>query len=197
MPPKQKFSAEDVIESAFQVVRRNGWQGLSARAIARQLGASTRPVYDYFESMQHIEKAVVQKALAAFVEFIGRDRTGDKWLDQALGYVIFAAKEKHLFRCINDEHHIEYQKEFARTHWQALGEQLAGDERFQGLPEQNLHRIRVARWFLVHGLSFLMANGWLDLPDPENTHQTSDLIGMGLKEFLAKANDAIYEGFKE
>lgn len=197
MPPKQKFTSEDVIEAAFQVVRRSGWPGLSARAIAKELNASTRPVYDYFQSMTHIEKAVVEKALATFVEFIGRDRTGDKWLDQALGYVIFAAKEKHLFRCINDEHHIEYQREFARQHWEALGQQLAGDERFNGLPEQNRHQIRVARWFLVHGISFLMANGWMDVADPEDTTRVRGFIDMSLKEFLSKANDAIYAGFKQ
>lgn len=197
MPPKQKFSAEDVIEAAFQIVRRDGWKGLSARAIAKELDASTRPVYDYFQSMKHIEREVVKKALAAFVEFIGRERTGDRWLDQALGYVIFAGREKHLFRCINDEAHIEYQKEFARRHWKALGEQLAQDVRFQGLPEETMHRIRVTRWFLVHGISFLAANGWMDAADLQKTTRVGDFIDMTLQDFLAKANDAIYEGFKE
>ena len=195
MPPKQKFSAQDVVEAAFQIVRRNGWKGLSARAIAKELNASTRPVYDYFQSMKHIEKEVVKKALATFVEYISRDRTGDKWLDQALGYVTFAATEKHLFRCINDEEHIQYQKEFARQHWLALGEQLSEDERFQELPEEAMNRIRVVRWFLLHGISYLAANGWMDDVNPGSALQ-NDVIGMSMKEFLAKANQAIYEGFK-
>lgn len=195
MPPKQKFSAQDVIEAAFQIVRRNGWKGLSARAIARELNASTRPVYDYFQSMKHIEIEVVKKALATFVEYISRDRTGDKWLDQALGYVTFAATEKHLFRCINDEEHIQYQKEFARQHWLALGEQLSEDERFQGLPEEAVNRIRVVRWFLLHGISYLAANGWMDDVNPGSALQ-NDVIGMSMQDFLAKANQAIYDGFK-
>ena len=197
MPPKQKYTADDVIEAAFQIVRRNGWKGLSARAIAKELNASTRPVYDYFQSMKHIEKEVVKKALATFVEYIGRDRTGDKWLDQALGYITFARNERHLFRCINDEEHIHFQKEFARQHWLALGDQLADDERFKGLPEETVNRIRVVRWFLLHGISYLAANGWMDLPEAENTTLESDFIGMSVEDFLDKANMAIYEGFKE
>ena len=197
MPPKQKFSREDVIEAAFQIVRRHGWQGLSARAIAKELDASTRPIYDYFQSMKRIEMEVVKKALAVFVEFIGRDRTGDKWLDQALGYILFAGTEKHLFRCINDETHIHYQKEFARQHWLALRDQLSDDERFQGLPEKAIDRIRVVRWFLVHGIAFLAANGWMDFPEAEDTTGLKDFIGMNLKDFLAKTNQAIYDGFKE
>ena len=197
MPPKQKYSADDVIEAAFQVVRRHGWQGLSARSIAKELNSSTRPVYDYFQSMKHIEKEVVKKALATFVQYIGRDRTGDKWLDQAMGYITFARKEKHLFRCINDQDHIQYQKEFARQHWLALGNQLADDERFKDLPEDTINRIRVVRWFLLHGLSFLVANGWMDFPEAEKTTLEENFIGMSLEDFLDKANMAIYEGFKE
>jgi AcrR family transcriptional regulator len=197
MPPRQKFSHADVIEAAFQIVRRHGWEGLSARAIAKALNSSTRPVYDYFKSMKNIEIEVVKKALATFVEYIGRERTGDRWLDQALGYVLFASSEKHLFRCINDEAHIHYQKEFARKHWEALGEQLSNDERFKDLPEEAMHRIRAVRWFLVHGISFLACNGWNQVPAGETSAESEKLLGMSLKELLDQANSAIYEGFKD
>jgi AcrR family transcriptional regulator len=196
MPPKQKFTPEDVVEAAFQIVRRQGWKGLSARAIAAELGSSTRPIYDYFQSMKEIEVAVVKKALAVFVAYISRERTGDRWLDQAIGYTRFAAEEKHLFRCINDEEHIRYQREFARQHWSALGDQLSGDERFKGLPEDTMHRIRVARWFMVHGIAFLIANGWMGFPVEGQTPLEGDFVGMNLNEFLDRANSALYHGFK-
>lgn len=197
MPPKQRFTSDDVIEAAFQIVRRQGWKGLSARSIAKELHSSTRPVYDYFQSMKNIEVEVVKKALASFVEYIGRDRTGDKWLDQALGYVLFARKEKHLFRCINDEEHMKYQREFARQHWLDLGDQLSDDERFKDISEEAKHRIRVVRWFLLHGISYLVSNGWMDQPEPDSTNLMQDVLGMNMTDFLDKANNAIYEGFKE
>ena len=117
MAPKRQFSRQDIIEASFNVVRKHGWQGLSARAIASELKSSTRPIYDHHESMKNIEAQVVKKALAYFVDFISQERTGDKWLDQALGYVLFASQEKHLFRCINDEKHIHLQKQYAKEHW--------------------------------------------------------------------------------
>jgi AcrR family transcriptional regulator len=196
MPPKQRFSSEDVIDAAFEIVRRHGWQGLSARSIAKELNASTRPIYDHLQSMKNIEKGVVEKALACFVDYIAQDRTGDKWLDQALGYVLFASKEKHLFRCINDEEHIHFQKEFARQHWVKLGDQLADDERFHNMPEAVKNRIRVVRWFFLHGISYLASSGWMELPESA-TDTVSDFVGMNLTEFLRKANQAIYDGFKK
>ena len=59
-----------------------------------------------------------------------------------------------------------------------------------------MKRIRVARWFMVHGIAFLVANGWMGFPVNENTPLEGDFLGMSMKAFLDKANDALYEGFK-
>jgi len=195
MPPKQRFSSDDVINAAYSIVRRDGWQGLSARTIAKELNASTRPIYNHLQSMQKIEEAVVEKALADFVAFITRERTGDQWLDQALGYVLFAQAEKHLFRCINDEKHIPFQRKFSREHWAQLGDQLAGDDRFKDLPEESMNRIRSARWILLHGLAFLVSSGWVDLPEGEDS-KLFRYLDMTVTDFLRRINHALYEEFK-
>jgi AcrR family transcriptional regulator len=196
MPPKQRFSPQDVVEAAFRVVRRQGWEGFSARTIANELNSSTRPIYDCFSSMENIEAEVVKMALATFVDFISQARTGDKWLDQALGYVLFAAREKHLFRCINDEKHTPVQKEFARDHWVRLGKDLAGDDRFKDMPEATRHNIRVARWVVVHGLSWLIASGWFKTPT-EADSALPGAFGYTLVEFLEKVNHALVEAFSD
>jgi AcrR family transcriptional regulator len=196
MPPKQRFTPQDIIEAAFQVVRKQGWEGFSARTIANELNSSTRPIYDYFNSMENIEAEVIKKILDNFVEFLSRERTGDKWLDQALGYVLFAAEEKHLFRCINDEKHTPFQKQFARQHWVKLGEVLSEDERFKEISAESKHKIRAARWIMIHGLSYLISNGWFKTPMTEDSI-LSEEMGFTLTEFLKKVNHGLYEEFKE
>jgi AcrR family transcriptional regulator len=196
MPPKQRFTPQDIIEAAFQVVRKQGWEGFSARTIANELNSSTRPIYDYFNSMENIEAEVVKKILAHFVEFLSRERTGDKWLDQALGYVLFAAEEKHLFRCINDEKHTPFQRQFARHHWVELGEALSEDERFKNMSAESKHKVRAARWIMIHGLSYLISNGWFKPPITEESVLSAE-IGFTLTEFLKKVNHGLYEEFKE
>jgi AcrR family transcriptional regulator len=196
MPPKQRFTPQDIIEAAFQVVRKQGWEGFSARTIANELKSSTRPIYDYFNSMENIEAEVVKKILAHFVDFLSKERTGDKWLDQALGYVLFAAEEKHLFRCINDEKHTPFQRQFARHHWVELGEALSEDQRFKNISAESKHKVRAARWVMIHGLSFLISNGWFKTPVTEDAI-LSEEIGFSLTEFLKKVNHGLYEEFKE
>jgi AcrR family transcriptional regulator len=196
MPPKQRFSPEDVIEAAYRVVRKQGWEGFSARTIANELHSSTRPIYDYFNSMENIEAEVVKKALATFVEFLSRERTGDRWLDDSLGYVLFAATEKHLFRCINDEKHTPFQKQFAKKHWAELGAKLEEDERFKEIPAEARNKVRITRWILIHGLSCLINSGWLKTPDTVESTVSPDL-GYSLLEFLEKVNNGLYREFKE
>ena len=196
MAPKQQFNRNDIIEASFNFVRKHGWEGLSARAIANELNSSTRPIYDYLDSMKNIEAEVVKKALANFVAYLSRERTGDKWLDQALGYVLFAQEEKHLFRCINDEKHIRMQKQFAKEHWAALGEQLSDDERFSKLPEKIKNRIRLARWIFVHGLAFLVNSGWYKLSESDDP-AFSENLDIKLTSFLGKANHGLYEEFND
>ena len=194
MPPRQRFSKQDVIEAAFQVVRKQGWKGFSARTIASELNASTRPIYDYFDSMENIEAEVVKKILAHFIEFLSQERTGDTWLDQALGYVLFASQEKHLFRCINDEKHTPLQKQFSRRHWMKLGDELAGDERFKDIPVESMHKIRAARWIMIHGLSCLISNGWFETPTTEASI-LSEEMGYTLVALLEKVNNGLYKEF--
>lgn len=64
MPPKTRYTRQKVLEAALDVVRSEGLQGLSARAVAKVLGASTAPVSATFENMQSLTDAVV----AALIE---------------------------------------------------------------------------------------------------------------------------------
>lgn len=64
MPPKTKYTVENVLHAALQVVQSKGLTGVSARTVARSLGSSTAPVSTAFENMQALNNAIV----AAIIE---------------------------------------------------------------------------------------------------------------------------------
>ena len=66
MPRKTKYSAEDVVMAAFELVREKGLAGLSAPAVAKKMGCSTMPIYSHFENMQALEEGC-QKDMEAFL----------------------------------------------------------------------------------------------------------------------------------
>ncbi len=159
MSPKIRFNKENIIEIAFEHVRQNGWEGLSARYIADRLSSSTGPIYTQFKSMKGLEEDVVKMALDLFYTYITEPVTGDKWVDHGIGYLRFAKEEKHLFNAINEEKYLWLQSKHASWIWEALGESLADYPPFQGMTEELKLGIRVARFHFIHGLASLIANG--------------------------------------
>ena len=158
MPPKFKFTKEQIIESACNIVRRKGWESLTTRSLAEELGSSARPIYSFFKSMGELEEELVKKAVELLYQFMVRERTGDPWIDHGIGYVMFALKEKHLFRAVNDENHIVYFKEYGDLIWATLTDSLSNYPAFQGLSEEQIYKIQVTRWLFAHGLAFQASN---------------------------------------
>ena len=160
MPPKVKFKKESIVNAAYEIVRKNGWQGLSARSIAEELKSSTRPIYSHLKSMNNLEEEVVKKAMELLEEYIRTPRTGDKWLDQGYGYVLFANREKHLFKAIFDEKHNHFYKKISAEIFRKNGEDLSDDPDFKDLPQGFQTNMRKVRWVYVHGLASLLANSF-------------------------------------
>ena len=84
MPPKFKFTREEIVDAAFNIVRRGGWTALTARSIGNELGASSRPIYSFFNSMSELEEEVVKKAVDLLFQFMSQKRTGDLWIDHGI-----------------------------------------------------------------------------------------------------------------
>ena len=196
MPPKAKFSSESVVEAAFNIVRREGWAALSARSIAKELGASTGPIYAYLSSMTDIEEAVVGKALVLYHQYLTTPQTGDPWLDSGIGYIRFALEEQQLFRCINDEKHTPMQRKLSRKIWKRLGQDLENHPQFKGLDNKTTARIRMARWMLVHGMASLMNMGWFRV-NTRNQLTINDRKRVGIDMLIRYLSTALCRGIKE
>ena len=158
MPPKFKFTKEQIIEAAFNIARRKGLKSLTTRSLAEELGASVRPIYSFFKSMEELEEELVKKAVELLYEWMVRERTGDPWIDHGIGYVMFAQEEKHLFRGINNEKNIKYFKKYGDLIWNTLTNSLSDYPGFQGLSAEQIYKIQATRWLFAHGLAFQVSN---------------------------------------
>jgi len=158
MPPKFKFTKEQIVESAFNIVRRKGWAGLTTRSLAEELGSSARPIYSFFKSMGELEEELVKKAVELLYQCMVRERTGDPLIDHGVGYVMFAQEEKHLFRGINNEKNIKYFKKYGDLIWNTLTNSLSDYPAFQGLSAEQIYKIQATRWLFAHGLAFQVSN---------------------------------------
>ena len=49
MPPRPKFTREDIIEKAYELARKNGIESVVARELGKQLGTSSSPIFTAFK----------------------------------------------------------------------------------------------------------------------------------------------------
>ena len=101
MPPRVRFSREQIIESAYQLVRENGIEALSARALAARLGVSTAPLFTAFASIEDIEHEVINKAAQLYDSYMEEGLNCDvPFKGAGLKYVEFAKDDPELFKLL-------------------------------------------------------------------------------------------------
>ncbi len=184
-PRTLQFSREEIIDAAFQLARAQGWAGFSVQAVARAINASTMPIYSQFSNVRDLEDAVCLKAMDLLKERLLEDRTGDRWIDQAISFVRFAQDEKYLFRSLWDGRNQELQKELGRELVEFISESLADYPLFAGLSEMELKMIRLARMMFAQKLA-----SWLNTDSNYLAEK-----GIDQEEFIRRSSMAIYEGF--
>jgi AcrR family transcriptional regulator len=94
MPPKQKFSKEDILEAAFSIARERGIENLNARNIAGRL----KPVFRFFENMEELKTVVFQMAERYHAVRYNTIKIDKKLWQISILPIYFALYEPNLFR---------------------------------------------------------------------------------------------------
>ena len=157
MPPKVRFSEEDVLQAAFELVREEGLPALSARNIAVHLGASTTPVYSAFASMEKLRWAVMERVVTLVHEYTQRSYTENRFLNMGTGIAVFAREEPQFYRALYLE-----TSEFKPlvTHFQdVLAEDMVEDDRFAALTFSERLTLLLRMAMITYGLATMICVG--------------------------------------
>ena len=101
MPPKPKFSKEEIVNNALLLVSENGVQRLTARELAERLGSSTRPIFTIFNNMEEIINEVYIKAMELFGIYANKRIKGIPIFKQiGIAMINFAMKEPKLYQLL-------------------------------------------------------------------------------------------------
>ena len=70
MPPKPKYTKDEVIQATFELTEEKGILNVTARDVGRRLGTTPTPIFTYFNGMDELKEAVYQKALRESTDYI-------------------------------------------------------------------------------------------------------------------------------
>ena len=103
MPPRKQIEKAAILNQAFEIARKKGFETITARSLAASMNCSTQPIYQAFVDMKALEKEVAEKSFEFMLDQI-YDAVDADPLPQDLGfaleYIRFALEETHLFRLI-------------------------------------------------------------------------------------------------
>jgi len=181
-----QFGKDEIVDAAFQLVRAQGWQGFSVKAVAAAINSSSMPIYSHFANVRELEDAVCLKAMELLKERMLVVNTGDKWIDHAVNWVKFAEEEKHLHLIIWDGRNVELCMKCGEEINRFISRELADYPLFAGLSREEVQMITLARRLFIQKLAL-----WLNR-DPDYLKNR----GIETEDFIRRTSKAIYDGFR-
>ncbi len=161
MPPIIRFTREAVLEAACHLVRRDGASAINARAVARELGGSTQPIFRLFSGMDELHDAIIQHASDAFYADMQRQmEASDKpYLAMSMHYVTFARKEPEMFKFLFMRDRVSngcYKRE--REDYEALYANLS---QTLNITRDQAEAFYARTWVFTHGLAVSIATKYM------------------------------------
>lgn len=189
MPPKVRFTRENIVAAATDVVRAAGMPALTARALSEKLNSSVAPVFSVFENMEEVRGAVVAEAKKIYKSYIAEGLKNPlPFKGAGLKYIEFARREPNLFKVL------------------FMSENRVNIDDFMLLDENNAEIIGalVNSWSLdiktarelhnnimlfTHGIAVLCACGSCNFSDEEISGRLTFAFTAMLKQIKGAGND--------
>lgn len=179
------YSREQIIDAAIELVREDGWNKVTTRAIAKKLGSSTMPIYSHVRSVEELEKEIRLKARQLLKAYQREKYSEHVLLNLAFGYVVFARDEKKLFRFL----YLESPNQLDLENGEGMRESFLaefGEDSEEGIALKELkssgqEAVIQYTWIFTHGLAMLINAGTFG----SNSNQS-------IMQFLMNAGETFY-----
>lgn len=165
MPPKFKFTKEEIVQAALDITRESGLSALTARALAAKLGCSVKPVFGAFKNMEEVQKEVMAAANRMYEDYLKTDMAKGQYPPykaSGMAYIRFAKEEPHLFKLLfmrdRSGEKIEENREELRPLIDLIKANL-------GISEDDAYLFHLEMWIYVHGIATMAATSYLDWGD--------------------------------
>ncbi len=163
MPPKVRFTREEIIRAALDITRESGPEALTARSLAARLDCSAKPIFGLFRSMDEVQQEVLKAGYQFYGEAIARAMESGEYPPykaSGMAYIDFARREKHLFRLLFMRN--RSQEEVTRQLGDDAEPLLDLIQRAAGISRESARMFHLEMWIYVHGIASMAATSFLD-----------------------------------
>ena len=192
MPPKAKFTKEQITKAALGVVSEKGAQALTAKELGAALGTSTTPIFTVFNSMQEVQDAVMLAAMERFEGYAHKAAHIKPVFKQVgMQMILFAKEEPKLYQLIFMSSIGEAQSfDDIYAHLGSLADEcLDVLQKDYALSKDNAKTLFEHVWIHTFGIGALCATGMCDFSHEQIAQMlTQDFTAMMMLMKSGKSN---------
>lgn len=193
MPPKPKYTKEQIVEAALEVVSQKGAESLTAKELGSALHVSTSPIFTVFRSMQEVQEEVRLLAMKRF-ESYGNNILPEMPLFKRISMktVHFAIHEPKLYQLL-------FMQENPNTAtfddmFGVLGDTaklcITTIEKDYALTESEAKQLFETMWIYTFGIGALCATGACNFNEEELSRMLSFSFRAIMKEIKSEKSDS-------
>lgn len=164
MPPTVRFTRDAVLHAACQLMRREGMEALNARAIAKELGGSTQPIFRLFTNMEDLRRELILYVARQFQAHAEADmaQSDSPYIQLCTTYLLYGRDEPELFKLLFMRDRVSEEQYSDQTNFDLVFNIIKKET---PLDDETALRFFERTWLFIHGLAVCIATKYIPCQD--------------------------------
>lgn len=164
MPPTVRFTRDAVLHAACQLMRREGMEALNARAIAKELGGSTQPIFRLFTNMEDLHRELILYVARQFQAHAEADmaQSDSPYIQLCTTYLLYGRDEPELFKLLFMRDRVSKWQYSDQTNFDLVFNIIKKET---PLDDETALRFFERTWLFIHGLAVCIATKYIPCQD--------------------------------
>lgn len=164
MPPTVRFTRDAVLHAACQLMRREGMEALNARAIAKELGGSTQPIFRLFTNMEDLHRELILYVARQFQAHAEADmaQSDSPYIQLCTTYLLYGRDEPELFKLLFMRDRISEGQYSDQMNFDLVFNIIKKET---PLDDETALRFFERTWLFIHGLAVCIATKYIPCQD--------------------------------
>lgn len=165
MPPKMKFTREEIIAAALEITREQGFSAVTARGLGSRLGSSAKPIFGLFQNMEEVQQETIKAADALYRDYLREDMSRGNYPPykaSGMAYIRFAKEQRELFKLLFMRDRSMETTERTAEEFEPLISLIQNNT---GISKDSAVLLHLEMWFYVHGIASMIATSFSDWDD--------------------------------
>ncbi|MGN1104830.1 MAG: TetR/AcrR family transcriptional regulator [Candidatus Coproplasma sp.] len=188
MPPKNKYTKQQIIDAAIEIVREEGALAVTARSVAAKLGCSVAPIFSFFEKMDELQAEIKNKVKEIYYEYVNDGLKEDvAFKGVGLSYIKFAMEEPNLFKLLFMSNEGNYSLDDVLSELEVNYEGVfKAVQDGYGLNNEDSKKLYQHMWIYTHGIAVLCVTGTCTFTPQEISQMISEVCASLVKDMRSK-----------